>query len=369
MGKRRSFLLYPPALIYGLITAIRNYLYNSGILVSTEFGVPVICTGNITVGGTGKTPHVEYLVRLLRKEYRIAVLSRGYKRRSSGFQIASQGSGAGEIGDEPLQIALKFPDIIVAVDTNRVNGIKNLIKNHPDIDAVILDDGFQHRKIKPGFSILLSDYNQPMHEDHMLPYGNLRESIKNIQRADMVVITKVPPDINREEMQRTAGHLNKICEKEAFFTSLSYEMPIKLFENSPVEKPDNDENNSAETGAVVITGIASPETFVRFVRNRFSETIHLNFPDHHYFTGKDIRKIVAAFESLKTQRRTVVTTEKDSVRLRELAGIPDHIKEALYYIPVRIGFPAGEQNEFDNIIIDYVRKNKRDNGISQVERN
>lgn len=366
MGKRRSFLLYPPSLIYGLITATRNYLYNSGILASTEFGVPVICTGNITVGGTGKTPHVEYLAGLLRKEYRIAVLSRGYKRRSSGFLIASPGSGAGDMGDEPLQIALKFPDIIVAVDTNRVNGIKNLLQNHPDLDAVILDDGFQHRKIKPGFSILLSDYNHPMHEDHMLPYGNLRESLKNIQRADMVVITKVSPDISREEMQLTAGHLNKICQKKVFFTSLSYEMPMKLFKNSGGDKPETDENNSAETGAVVITGIASPDTFVSFVRKKFSETIHLNFPDHHYFTGRDIRKIVAAYESLKTSRRRVVTTEKDSVRLRELAGIPDHIKESIYYIPVRISFPAGEKTEFDNIIIDYVRKNKRDNGISQV---
>ncbi len=368
MGKKRSFLLYPPALIYGLIAAIRNYLYNSGILASTEFRIPVICTGNITVGGTGKTPHAEYLAGLLRKEFRIAVLSRGYKRRSSGFQIASPGSGACDIGDEPLQIALKFPDILVAVDNDRVNGVKNLLKNYPDIDAIILDDGFQHRKINPGFSILLSDYNQPMQEDFMLPYGNLRESIKNIQRADMVVITKVPPDISREEMQKTAGDLNKTCRKKVFFTSLSYEAPIKLFENSTGEKPETDEN-SAETGAVVITGIASPDTFVSFVRKRYSKTIHLNFPDHHYFTGKDIRKIVAAYESLNTPRRRVVTTEKDSVRLRELAGIPDHIKETIYYIPVRISFPAGEKNEFDNIIIDYVRKNKRDNGISKVERN
>lgn len=369
MGKRRSFLLYPPALIYGLITAIRNYLYNSGILASAEFRVPVICTGNITVGGTGKTPHAEYLAGLLRKEFRIAVLSRGYKRKSSGFQIASPGSGACNIGDEPLQIALKFPDIIVAVDNDRVNGVKNLLKNYPDIDAVILDDGFQHRKINPGFSILLSDYNQPMQEDYMLPYGNLRESIKNIQRADMVIITKVPPDISREEMQKTAGSLNKTRLKKVFFTSLSYEMPHKLFENSTVEKPETDENSSAETGAVVITGIASPDTFVSFVRKRFSETIHLNFPDHHYFKEKDIRKIIGAFESLKAKRRIVVTTEKDSVRLRELAGIPDHIRDAIYYIPVRISFPAGEKTEFDNIIIDYVRKNKRDNVISQVERN
>ncbi|NMC37669.1 MAG: tetraacyldisaccharide 4'-kinase [Bacteroidales bacterium] len=366
MGKRRSFLLYPPALIFGLITAIRNYLYDSGILSSTEFGIPVICIGNITVGGTGKTPHVEYLAALLRKEFRIAVLSRGYKRRSAGFRIASPGSGACDIGDEPLQIALKFPDIIVAVDNDRVNGVENLLKNYPDIDAIILDDGFQHRKIKPGFSILLTDYHQPMQEDFMLPYGNLRESIKNIKRADMVVITKAPPDISMEDLNKTAANLNEIFRKKVFITSLSYEIPQKLFENSTGERPETEGNNSDQTGAVVITGIASPDPFVSFARNRFSETIHLNFPDHHNFTEKDMRKIIKAYESLKTPYKSVVTTEKDSVRLRELAGIPDHIKEALYYIPVRITFPAGEKNEFDNIIIDYVRKNKPDNDISQI---
>jgi tetraacyldisaccharide 4'-kinase len=217
MGKRRSLFLYPPALIYSLITAFRNYLYNSGLLDSTEFRVPVICVGNITVGGTGKTPHVEYLVELLRKDYRIAVLSRGYRRRSSGFQIASPNSHTSDIGDEPLQIALKFPDIVVAVDNNRVNGIKNLLDHNPDIDVVILDDGFQHRKIKPGISILLSDFNQPMHDDFILPYGNLRESIENTQRADIVIITKVPHDIRSEEMQKIAGNLNKIFRKKVFF--------------------------------------------------------------------------------------------------------------------------------------------------------
>lgn len=368
MCKRRSFLFYPAALVYGLVTSFRNYLYNSGALASGKFSIPVICTGNITVGGTGKTPHVEYLIELLGKEYRLAVLSRGYKRKSSGFRIVPPGSNACESGDEPLQISRKFPEIIVAVDRDRVNGINNLVRKYPGLDLIIMDDGFQHRRIKPGFSILLSDYNRPMHEDHMLPYGNLRESIKNIRRSDIVVITKTPPDISREEMQKITGRLNEVYKKRIFFTSLSYDLPVKVFESTPEKGNDTDDINPGKTGAVLVTGIASPESFIRFAESMFPEIIHLDFPDHHFFVEKDIRKIDRARNSLKSSRRMVITTEKDSVRFRELAGIPDHIRESLYYIPVRVCFPAGGKNEFDKIIYDYAGKNKRDHGISQVSR-
>lgn len=364
MGKKRSFLLYPPALVYGLVTTFRNYLYDSGFLTSRKFSIPVICTGNITVGGTGKTPHVEYLIELLGKEYRLAVLSRGYKRKSTGFRIVSPGSNASESGDEPLQISRKFPGIIVAVDGDRVNGISNLVRKYPGLDLIIMDDGFQHRRMKPGFSILLSDYGRPMYEDQMLPYGNLRESIKNIRRSDLVVITKSPQDISREEMQKITRRLNEVHRKKVYFTSLSYDHPVKLFGSMPGKNNSAGETGPEKAGAVIITGIASPESFIRFAENMFPETIHLDFPDHHIYTEKDIRKIDRARNSLKSHRRLVITTEKDSVRLRELPDIPDHIRESLYYIPVRVCFPAGGKDEFDKIILDYAGENKRDHGIS-----
>jgi tetraacyldisaccharide 4'-kinase len=189
MAKHRSILLYPLSLLYGLITGIRNFLYNTGILKSHEFSVPVICVGNLSAGGTGKTPHTEYLIEILQKEFRVAVLSRGYKRKSSGFRTADSNSTVSDIGDEPLQISRKYPGIIVAADRNRVHGVEEIMKDFPDTSVILLDDAYQHRRITPGLSILLSDFNNLIITDHMLPYGNLRENRHNMNRADIILIT------------------------------------------------------------------------------------------------------------------------------------------------------------------------------------
>ena len=231
MVKRRSIFLYPFSLIYGLITGIRNFLYNTDILTSFEFNLPVICVGNITVGGTGKTPHTEYLIRLLRENFRVATLSRGYKRKTRGFQIATSSSLVSDIGDEPLQMYRKFPDITVAVDRNRVHGVNTILKERPETEVIILDDGFQHRKIKPGFSILLSDFDRLMVRDNLLPYGNLRESLDNIRRADIILITKSPENISPIQRRIIVKEINKAPYQNLFFTSLKYNDPVPLFEN------------------------------------------------------------------------------------------------------------------------------------------
>jgi tetraacyldisaccharide 4'-kinase len=364
MGKRRSFFLYPLSLIYGLITSFRNFLYNSGIVPSEKFSLPIICIGNITVGGTGKTPHTEYLIDLLRKKFRVAVLSRGYKRKSKGYQVASGLSSVPEIGDEPLQMHRKFPDIMVTVDNDRVHGVKKILQESPETDLIILDDGFQHRKIKSGLSVLLSDFNNPVTDDFLLPYGNLRESVRNIRRADLIIITKSPDDIQETIRQEIINNFNAISVKRLFFTTISYSDPVPLFEDQVLIRWSLTDINPENHGLVLLTGIASPEPLKRYIEKYFSEIIHLKFADHHYFNENDILNIRTAFVNLKSQVKYIVTTEKDSVRLKEFANFEAFIKESFYYIPVRINFLDNGKQEFDNLISDYVRKNKRDNRIS-----
>lgn len=361
MGKRRSFILYPFSVAFGAITSFRNFLFNSGLLHSEEFGLPVICVGNITVGGTGKTPHTEYLVDILKKDFRIAVLSRGYKRRSKGYMVISPSSAVRETGDEPFQLSRKFPGITVAVANDRVAGIRTILKEYPGTDVIILDDGFQHRKIKPGLSVLLSDFNNLMTEDFLLPYGNLRESLRNIKRADMLIITKSPSDVSGETMDKIRSDIRRISDKKLFFTSFVYADPVPVFRESAPDLLRLDDLRNKNCEAVLLTGIASPEPLKKHLEKYFAKIIHLKFADHHYFDEKDISKILAAREELRSEAKYLITTEKDSVRLTEFTNIAEEIKKSFYYVPVRVSFLNDTKKEFDNLIIDYVRKNKRDN--------
>ena len=237
MGNRRSILLYPFSILYRIVTDIRNLLYNTGIFQSEEFDLPVICIGNITVGGTGKTPHAEYLIDLLRKDFKVALLSRGYKRRSKGFRIVSHSSSVAETGDEPLQVFLKFPDILVAVDRDRANGIRTIMKEHPETEVIILDDGFQHRKVKAGLSILLIDFNRLITRDYLMPYGNLRENRNNRKRADVIVVSKVPETSSGSDMEKITREVQSKERQKLFFTSILYMDLIPLFKSSAPEKP------------------------------------------------------------------------------------------------------------------------------------
>jgi tetraacyldisaccharide 4'-kinase len=364
MGKRRCFLLYPLSLVYGLITSFRNFLYNSGILHSEKFSVPVICVGNITVGGTGKTPHTGYIADLLRNEFSVAVLSRGYKRKSRGFIIASSSTSVKETGDEPYQLFRNFPDVLVAVDNDRVNGVKMIITEYPGTDVIILDDGFQHRKIKPGLSILLSDFSNLITDDFMLPYGNLRESVRNADRADLIIMTKTPHGISDKIRKEIITKFDRITRKKIFFSEITYRDPVPLFAGKEQVSLSPDEIKKKESGVLLITGIASPEPLKRYLEKYFAEIVHLKFPDHHYFNDNDIQMIQSGWINLKSKFRYVITTEKDSVRLKEFTNIDDSIKRAFYYIPVGVRFLNDTGREFDNLISDYVRKNKGNNRIS-----
>jgi tetraacyldisaccharide 4'-kinase len=364
MGANKNILLYPLSLIYGLITGLRNFLYDTGLFHSKEFDLPVICVGNITVGGTGKTPHTEYIAGLLRRDFKVATLSRGYKRETSDFRIASSSSPVSEIGDEPIQIFRKFPDVLVTVDRNRVHGIEKILEEKPDTDVIILDDGFQHRRITPGFSILLSDFERLFVRDSMMPFGNLRESKDNMRRANIILITKSPQDMSPIQRRLIVKEVAKAPYQNLYFTSFTYKSPVHLFDSKDKDLTPSETWESENCGVVLITGIANPQPLKDYLQMRYSEIIHLNFPDHYNFNEKDIQSITDAYYELKSPVRYLFTTEKDAVRLQEFTNIAEPIRSVLFYIPVTIHFLNDDKDEFDNLIVDYVRKNKRNNRVS-----
>ena len=365
MEPKKNILLWPFSLVYGLITIVRNFLFETGILRSVEFKMPVICVGNITVGGTGKTPHVEYLSDLLRKEFSVAVLSRGYKRKTKDFEIARHDSTIDIIGDEPLQIARKFPDITVAVDRDRVHGVNQILSLKPETQVVILDDGFQHRSIVPGFSILLTDYNRLIINDNLLPYGRLREKISGMRRADVIIVTKTPGNISPMSRRLIIKDIDKAPYQNLFFTSIKYLEARPVF---PDISPEESFTLSPEKrlDVVVVTGIANPVPLLDYLDKYCASINHICFPDHYMFEDEDLDKITNAFNSLSGEGKYILTTEKDAARLREFTNIADSFKRAFWYIPVGIDFLNEEKKEFDNLILDYVRKNKRNNRLSEI---
>ncbi|MBK7629073.1 MAG: tetraacyldisaccharide 4'-kinase [Bacteroidales bacterium] len=368
MINNKNILLYPLARIWGMITGFRNFLYNSGVLKSVEFHLPVICVGNITVGGTGKTPHTEYIADLLRKNFKVATLSRGYKRTSRGFRIASPETAVREIGDEPMQMFRKLSGVLVAVDRNRVNGVNRVLEEAPDTEVIILDDAFQHRRITPGFSILLTDFERLIVRDHLMPFGSLRESAGNMRRADIIIVSKSPENISPIQRRIIVKEIDKSPYQNLYFTSMVYKDPLPVFENlsENAEKPDL--MDPVNCGIVLITGIANPQPFKEYLLKSFGEIIHLSFPDHYAFREKDIQAIALSYQNLKSTTKYLITTEKDAVRLREFTNIAEPLKSAFFYIPIGIHFLNDDKDEFDNLIVDYVRKNKRNNRVSESQR-
>jgi tetraacyldisaccharide 4'-kinase len=295
-------------------------------------GVKVVSVGNITVGGTGKTPHIEYLIRTLSQQYRIAVLSRGYKRKTKGFVLADTSSTAQDVGDEPCQIKQKFPDLTVAVDADRVHGVQTLKERFPDLQLVLLDDAFQHRHIVPSYSILLADYHRPLYRDGMLPGGRLREWACFAQRADILVISKTPNHITSEEQQVIRNRYARIFGKKILFTSIKYGNPQPVFQKTlPFT-----EYITSQPAILLITGIASPKPLENHVHTLSPNVQHLIFPDHHNYVQNDIRKIAEKWQQLPAaSAKYILTTEKDAMRLRTMP-IPDEMQEVLFYVPIEI---------------------------------
>ena len=347
--------LQPLSWFYGLGVRFRNTLFETGFLKSRSFSIPVISVGNITVGGTGKTPHVEYLIRLLQDHSRVAVLSRGYKRKSHGFQIANESSTARTIGDEPFQMKQKFPKVIVAVDKNRVHGIEALNQKYQDIDVILLDDAFQHRYVKPGINILLVDYHRLIIYDTLLPAGRLREPLTGKNRADMVIITKCPKDLKPMEYRVITKAMDLYPYQQIFFTTLEYGELTPLFKK---EAPTVNLDKLKDHNVLLLTGIASPRQMKEDLTPVVSKLSMLSFPDHHAFSQKDIEQISSEFAKLPSPK-CIITTEKDAARFIGLEGLSNEIKENIYILPVHIKFMLNQEEKFNENIIGYVRKNSR----------
>lgn len=352
--------LTPVSWLYGLGVRLRNALFDMGWRKSTEFDIPVIGVGNITVGGTGKTPHVEYLIRLLKDRCKVAVLSRGYKRRSKGYVLAGTDTTMTDLGDEPYQMHKKFADIYVAVDKRRKHGIEQLTGDSrtADVEAVLLDDAFQHRQVKPGINILLTDYHRLMAYDRLLPAGRLREPATGKARADIIIVSKCPKDLNPMEYRVLKRVVGRYPFQELFFTTLKYGDLVPVFggKSEPLSRL------SAKTHVLLLTGIASPRQMMLDLQPHTRHITPLSFPDHHAFTPSDISRINETFAQLPTPR-LIITTEKDSVRLEHLSGLTDDVRKSLYALPVEVRFLLDGEKKFDKTIIDYVRKNSRDSGL------
>ena len=353
--------LLPLSWAYGLGVKLRNTLFDIGVLKSRTFQIPVIAVGNITVGGSGKTPHVEYLANLLRKDFHVAVLSRGYKRKSKGFIRATDKTTMPEIGDEPFQMKQKFPDVTVAVDKKRCHGIEQLTEKDNRLDVVLLDDAFQHRYVKPGINILLVDYHRLIIYDQLLPAGRLREPLNGKDRADIVIVTKCPKDLKPMEYRVITKAMNLYPYQHLYFTTLEYDQLRPVFnKNGGLHSLED----LSDQHVLLLTGIASPEQLEHDLSPIAPHLTPLTFSDHHQFKSKDIQLINDRFAALPSPK-VIVTTEKDAARLLTAEGLSDEVRANLYVLPVRIAFMQDQQESFNLQIIGYVRKNSRNSILAK----
>ena len=338
--KRFRFLLFPFALLYGFITVCRNFLFDIGILKSNFFEIPIIAVGNLSVGGTGKTPQVEYLIRLLSNRYKVATLSRGYKRKTKGYLLANAMKTVNDLGDEPYQYFKKFQEIQVAVAERRVEGIQELLHQKDVPEVLLLDDAFQHRYVKAGFYILLTAFDDLFTQDFLLPVGTLRECRSGAKRADVIIVTKCPDTCDKNTMAEIRKKIAPKSDQEVFFSKVTY---ASILHSTSGIKPLSAFQNIKK---LLVVGIANPSPFISFLKNDGDDV--LIFSDHHHFSYADVERIEA-----KANGRPIVTTEKDYVRLSSLIH-----SDRLFYLPIESTFIT-DQSAFDAKILDYVGKNTR----------
>ncbi|MBS1533338.1 MAG: tetraacyldisaccharide 4'-kinase [Bacteroidetes bacterium] len=356
--KHPRWLLFPFSLAYGLVVVIRNWLYDAGIFKSRQFSIPVISVGNLEVGGAGKSPMTEYLVRLFKDDHRVATLSRGYGRTTKGFLTAPIAIGATatatEIGDEPAQFKHKFPDVTVAVCESRVRGIDELKHTH---EVIILDDAYQHRAVKPGFSVLLFDYGKIKEPHLLLPAGDLREPMSGRWRADVLIVSKCPNDISIEEQGKIAALLEPLPYQYLFFTTIAYQ---------PLENIRRGNTNAVidqDTTVFLLTGIANPTPLVNYIKNYTQNIIHHRYPDHHRFSLKNISKLAEEFNSSAAHKKLIITTEKDAERLLE-HDLEQHAKALpILILPIATEFLDVGGAQFDHLVKEYVREHSANHVI------
>jgi tetraacyldisaccharide 4'-kinase len=352
MLKRLRYLLFPFSILYGVVISIRNRLFDKNILRSASFDLPLICVGNLSVGGTGKTPMVEYLIKLLYERFKVSTLSRGYKRKSKGFKIAGKNSTAVDIGDEPMQIHTKFPEITVAVANERVTAIPQLIFENPEIELIILDDAFQHREVKAGLNILLTAYNHLYPGDILLPAGNLRDEKRSSHRADIIVVTKSKSTLNEEEKNQIVQQINPLSHQKIYFSKIIYGDVYELFNGKKAFL-------HADQSILLICGIADPQPVLEELNHKIKSLQLMKFPDHHSYNEEDIQKIKKQFLQISGNNKLILTTEKDAVRLKKFESMFDKIPVAV--LPMSHEFLFGQGPEFEIDVLQFINSFSEEN--------
>lgn len=360
--------LLPLSWLYGIGVGFRNKLFDAKILKQHKFDIPIICVGNITVGGTGKTPHIEYLIELLSSRYKVAVLSRGYKRKAKGFKIVDVDSKPQDVGDEPLQIKQKFPNTLVVVDKNRKSAIEKIqsidMEERPEV--ILMDDGFQHRHVLPSLSILLVDSNRPVYEDKLLPAGYLREPLKGKDRASIVIVTKCSRDMQPIDFRIYENGLDLFPYQDLYFTTFDYGNLMPVFPDLQPEILEPDDLRKKHV--FLVTGIASPQPLVEKLELKTYNLYPKFFPDHHFFEEEDIEEINSEMNAIDVDDddKMIVTTEKDAIRFRALSFLEEEFKKKLYYIPIEVVFLEREEKEsFNKKINKHVRSYQTNSRLSK----
>lgn len=350
-----NYILSPLSFLYEMGVRLRNQLFDWGLLPTEQYPVPVICIGNLTAGGTGKTPHTECLIQFLLQTYKVAVLSRGYMRKTSGYLVATDKSTSSEIGDEPYQMKHKFPELLIAVDSNRRRGIRNLLslpeEKRPDV--ILLDDAFQHRYVTPSLTVVLTDYKRLFYYDKLLPMGHLREPISGIRRADVVVVTKCDDGMKPIEFRIIEENMKLLAHQQLFFTQIAYTDIVPVFPEEvtslrllcDIKKNDD---------ILLLAGIASPVHFIKEVEKYSDKVVSLLFPDHHAFRKQDIRKIKGIFDKMDSPKKLILVTEKDAARLQNNPLVPSEWKQVLYYLPITIDFCTDKRQQFEEMIKKHI---------------
>ncbi|MES2850123.1 MAG: tetraacyldisaccharide 4'-kinase [Bacteroidota bacterium] len=343
----------PLSFLYGGIIWLRNWLFDKNIFKSHPFNFPLICVGNLAVGGTGKTPMVEYLIRLLKNDFKTATLSRGYKRKTKGFGIANENTTALEIGDEPMQFHKKFTDVTVAVGEERLVAIPQLLQDRPETEVIILDDAFQHRSVKAGLNILLTECKDLYTRDLLLPSGNLRDIKYSAKRAQIIIVTKCKADLTNAEKEAIINELNPAPGQTVYFTAIQYSQPYHLFSKREI-------NFTHGADILLVCGIANPGPLKEYLSSNVHSYDMLRYPDHHIFDSDDLKEIKKQFEKIRSSEKLILTTEKDGVRMQkfenELTDFP------LYILPIRHSFLFNEEEKFNKQVIDFVSSYKKSEG-------
>lgn len=342
------YLLFPFALLYEAIMRLRNRLYDRGVFKSVEFDFPIIAIGNLSVGGTGKTPHIEYLIKLLSPHFNIATLSRGYRRKTQGFRIAAPEDTAETVGDEPMLLKLKYPQLTVAVGEERALAIPQILHHVPNLQAVLMDDAMQHRAIEPGLMIMLTEYDHLFTRDFVLPMGTLREPRKAYKRAQFIVVTKCPPNLSEAERTAIKAEINPMPGQVVFFSYLKYDIPYKLANNPDRLAPDN------TMDVLLVCGIANPEPLQQHLSGLYRNVYLRDFPDHHNFTQDDMESVTRALQSIEHSNKVIVTTEKDAARFYRQKNWILVSKLPIFVQPVSVAFFPESKQLFDGEILKYM---------------